>query len=151
MDTPLRYSDVVPEEDRKYWYFTTHGIGPGTIPKDLSVLKVIEGKNKKGTLGDFICLNGVVNTSELKEFGLKEEVPDEEYFIYDILNSISGVEDYYYDPTEKTIEVTIDGDWKHSHAHCEYELSQLGYFVKSKKEYPSDDDWYKADYIFKKK
>ena len=73
-----RYSDVVPYEKRKYWYFTTHGIGPGTIPKDLKVLEVKKGRNDKGTLGDFICLDGILNTSELKEYDLKELVPTEE-------------------------------------------------------------------------
>ena len=73
-----RYSDTVPYEKRKYWYFTTHGIGPGTIPKDLKVLEVKEGRNDKGTLGDFICLDGILNTSELKEYDLKELIPPEE-------------------------------------------------------------------------
>jgi len=73
-----RYSDEILYEQRRYWYFTTHGIGPGTIPKDLKVLKVKEGKNDKGTLGDFICLDGILNTSELKEFDLRELVPPKE-------------------------------------------------------------------------
>ena len=38
MDKPIRYSDEVPYEKRRYWYFTLHGIGPGTIPKELKVL-----------------------------------------------------------------------------------------------------------------
>ena len=71
-----RYSDVVPEEDRKYWYFTTHGVGPGTIPSDLKVLKTQEGKNKKGTEGLFVQLNGVLNTSELKKFDMIELSPE---------------------------------------------------------------------------
>lgn len=70
-----RYSDVVPYEKRKYWYFTTHGVGPGTIPKDLNVLDIKEGQNKKGTWGDFVCLDGVLNTSELQKYDMKEEAP----------------------------------------------------------------------------
>ena len=35
MDKPKRYSDEVPYEKRRYWYFTLHGLGPGTIPTDL--------------------------------------------------------------------------------------------------------------------
>lgn len=71
-----RYSDVRPYEDRKYWYFTTHGVGPGTIPKDLSILETREGQNEKGTWGTFICLDGVLNTSELEYYDLKELSPD---------------------------------------------------------------------------
>lgn len=71
-----RYSDVVPYENRKYWYFTTHGIGPGTIPKGVHILDVKEGQNKKGTWGDYICLDAILNTSELREFDLIELAPD---------------------------------------------------------------------------
>lgn len=35
MDKLKRYSDEVPYEKWRYWYFTLHGLGPGTIPTDL--------------------------------------------------------------------------------------------------------------------
>lgn len=65
-----RYSDVVPKEDRKYWYFTTHGVQPGSIPKDLNVLEI-----KDTPSGTFVALDGILNTSELKEYDMKEKVP----------------------------------------------------------------------------
>ena len=77
MDKPKRYSDEVPYEKRRYWYFTLHGLGPGTIPKDLKVLETREGKNDKGTFGLYICLDGVVNTDELYEYDLKELAPED--------------------------------------------------------------------------
>lgn len=77
MDKPARYSDEVPYEKRRYWYFTLHGLGPGTIPKDLKVLEIREGKNDKGTFGLYICLDGVVNTDELYEYDLKELAPED--------------------------------------------------------------------------
>ena len=70
-----RYSDVRPYGERRYWYFTTHGTGPGTIPKDLRVLETREGQNEKGTWGLFILLDGVLSTDELYEFDLKELAP----------------------------------------------------------------------------
>ena len=73
--TIKRYSDVVPKEDRKYWYFTTHGLGPGMIPKGINVLKVQEGQNKNGTWGDFILLDAILNTDELKQYDLIELAP----------------------------------------------------------------------------
>lgn len=72
-----RYSDVIPYEDRKYWYFTTHGVGPGSIPKDLCVLDTKDGQNEKGTWGTFVCLDGVLNTDELDYYDMKEMVPPE--------------------------------------------------------------------------
>ena len=73
--TIKRYSDVVPKEDRKYWYFTTHGLGPGMIPKGINVLKVQEGQNRNGTWGDFILLDAILNTDELKQYDLIELAP----------------------------------------------------------------------------
>lgn len=72
-----RYSDVLPQKDRDrgWWYFTTHGVGPGTIPKDLNVLEVRDGQNKKGTWGTFVRLDGIVNTSELSYYDLTELAP----------------------------------------------------------------------------
>ena len=72
-----RYSDEVPYENRRYWYFTTHGVGPGTIPKDLKVLEVREGQNQKGTWGTFVCLDGVLNTDELRTYGCIELKPED--------------------------------------------------------------------------
>ena len=77
MDKPARYSDEVPYEKRRYWYFTLHGLGPGTIAKDLKVLETREGKNDKGTFGLYICLDGILNTDELYEYDLKELVPED--------------------------------------------------------------------------
>lgn len=71
-----RYSDPIAPSKRRYWYFTTHGIGPGTIPSDLHVLETKDGQNEKGTWGTFVCLDGILNTSELQEYDLKELSPD---------------------------------------------------------------------------
>lgn len=93
-----RYSDVVPEEDRKYWYFTTHGVGPGTIPSDLKVLKTQEGKNKKGTEGLFVQLNGVLNTSELKKFDMIELSPEvDEKLVTPTEDDLKPVNDFISD------------------------------------------------------
>ena len=71
-----RYSDAVPYEKRKYWYFTTHGLGPGMLPQGVHVLDTQEGQNKKGTWGDFILLDAVLNTDELRQYDLIELSPD---------------------------------------------------------------------------
>ena len=70
-----RYSDVRPYNERKYWYFTTHGVQPGSIPKGLKVLEVRDGQNDKGTWGTYVMLDGVLNTSELKKYDMRELVP----------------------------------------------------------------------------
>ena len=70
-----RYSDVVPYNQRKYWYFTTHGTGPGTLPKDVILLESRDGQNEKGTWGTFICVDSVLNTDELRKYDLRELAP----------------------------------------------------------------------------
>ena len=70
-----RYSDVVPYEERGYWYFTKHGLGPGTIPDDLKVLDVVEDDN----FGTYIKLDGILNTSELNYYDMIEKAPEGEY------------------------------------------------------------------------
>lgn len=72
-----RYSDVYDDKvkQRGWWYFTTHGVQPGSIPSDLHVLEIRDGKNDKGTMGTFVRLDGILNTSELKKFDMKEMTP----------------------------------------------------------------------------
>lgn len=67
-----RYSDVIPKEKRKFWYFTTHGVQPGSIPNDLNVLEIKDTPN-----GTFVALDGVLNTSELRKYDMKEKSPND--------------------------------------------------------------------------
>lgn len=86
-----RYSDVIPYEKRKYWYFTTHGTGPGTIPSDLTVIETKQGQNENGTVGDYVCLDGVLNTSELKKYDMTEAVPPTESLHEDYQSNIQSL------------------------------------------------------------
>ena len=73
-----RYSDVVPKEKRRYWYFTTHGVQPGSLPDDVNIIEVRDGVNDKGTEGTFVLLDAILNTSELKYYDMKELAPKTE-------------------------------------------------------------------------
>ena len=128
-----RYSDAYDDETRQkgWWYFTTHGVGPGTIPKDLHVLETREGQNDKGTWGDFIRLDGILNTDELNRYDLRELAPT------DLEEDFSGFfSDYEFNESfnkkidEAKIEVVDDyklqkGDeitlwWKGSNDETQY-------------------------------
>lgn len=74
-----RYSDSVPKEKRGWWYFTTHGVMPGSIPRGVNVLDTREGQNKKGTRGTFVKLDAILNTDELRYYDMIELVPESEY------------------------------------------------------------------------
>jgi len=86
-----RYSDVIPQEERKFWYFTTHGVQPGSIPGDVNVLDTKEGQNKKGTKGTFVLLDAILNTSELKQYDMIELVPDD---VDESLNEVDESQTY---------------------------------------------------------
>lgn len=157
MDKPKRYSDEVPYEKRRYWYFTLHGLGPGTIPKDLHVLESREGQNNKGTLGLYICLDGILNTSELKEFDLRELVPPEEE-----KSEIEKIEEFFkekgFNPMIEDIwtehfgrvHIILHGDWKHEHLRCKWLMEELGYQQEFENAQPSDEDFYIAEHVYVK-
>lgn len=55
-----------------YWYYQKHGVGPGSIPKDVTCLKIIDASPK---YGDYFLSDRLLTTDELKQFEIKEEVP----------------------------------------------------------------------------
>lgn len=56
-----------------YWYHARHGVGPGTIPRDVHLLKVIE--DPENTWEDYFLLDRALTADELAEFDLREEHP----------------------------------------------------------------------------
>lgn len=157
MENIKRYSDVVPYEKRRYWYFTLHGLGPGTIPKDLSVLETCEGENDKGTKGLYICLDGVLNTSELSYFDLKELSPPDDLIEKDYVEKylrsrgwVGKIEDVWIEDNEVHIYI-IGGDWKHQHLYCKQLMEELGYEQVDQLDEESDNDSFSAEHIYEKR
>ncbi len=70
-----------------YWYLFKHGLGPGTMPKGVNVLKVIEDGWK-----DYVLLDQMLTTAELNEYEIKEAQPP-----LDLLkrNGINNIEETY--------------------------------------------------------
>lgn len=58
-----------------WWYFSTHGFMPGSIPRDVHVEKIIDTPN-----GSYGLLDGVLTTQELKYYDIQEKVPSKELF-----------------------------------------------------------------------
>lgn len=54
-----------------FWYYSKHGMGPGTIPKDVKVVDWYEDDD----YNTWIALDGVLTTQELREYELKEQKP----------------------------------------------------------------------------
>lgn len=119
----------------EFWYFTRHGLGPGTLPKGVEILDVKEDDN----WGTYIKLDKVLTTQELEYFDLKEKIPPTEEY-YNVMEEAYGdnidemnklfydldeylekecdlwINDIWPDSMDETITVLIEnGDWKHDH------------------------------------
>ena len=53
-----------------YWFFTTHGVQPGSIPRDVDILDIIDTPN-----GSFVKFDRFLSTEELNEYDMKERAP----------------------------------------------------------------------------
>lgn len=56
-----------------YWYFTRHGVQPGSVPKDITVLEVKDADN-----GSYFLSDKVLTTQELKDYEITEKRPVDE-------------------------------------------------------------------------
>ena len=163
-DAPARYSDEVPYEKRKYWYFTTHGVGPGAIPKDLKVLEIRKGQNDKGTWGEYVCLDGILNTDELSTFDMRELKPPmndgsmrddawvEKYLIEHNFDQHGSYDGVFLDEDGLNI-CGVTGDWKHTHLYLKEIMKSLGYRQVYENCTDGEDeinDWYTADHLYQK-
>lgn len=68
--------------DKKYWYFTTHGVQPGSVPKGINILDIIDERS-----GSYFATDSVINTKDLIKYEIKERKPES-------LNSSSFINKY---------------------------------------------------------
>lgn len=129
------FNEAFDKEPHEFWYYTKHGLGPGTIPKDVNILDVKEDDN----WGTYIKLDKVLTTDELNYYELKEKEPltediDEQSFnklkelayeLDDYIEDKVWVRDFWFDGQfDTTISFEIYGDWKHDHARFDYYASE---------------------------
>ena len=58
-------------EKDKYWYFTRHGQGPGTFPRNATLLDWVEDDD----FNTWIALDRMLTDEEMAEFELREQTP----------------------------------------------------------------------------
>lgn len=56
-----------------YWFFTRHGVQPGSVPKDVEILDMIDTRN-----GTFIKFDRFLSTKELHYYDMIEKAPDKQ-------------------------------------------------------------------------
>lgn len=54
-----------------YWYFTRHGVMPGSVPKYVNILDILDTPN-----GSYFLADGVINTKDLNYYDIYEKEPD---------------------------------------------------------------------------
>ena len=54
-----------------YWYFTRHGVQPGSVPKDINILDIVDADN-----GSYFLSDKVIDTDNLHNYEIEEKKPD---------------------------------------------------------------------------
>lgn len=66
------YLDYMRKNDKKeYWYFTHHGVQPGSVPKGFPIIDIIDMDG-----GSYFLTDKVMSTKELHNYDIKEQAPD---------------------------------------------------------------------------
>lgn len=83
-----------------YWYLFKHGLGPGTMPRGVNVLKVIVDGCK-----DYVLLDKMLTTEELNMYEIKEATPPDELLKEAGYNDISETYKEFGAATDVTLDV----------------------------------------------
>lgn len=118
-----------------YWYLSRHGVGPGCWPRGVNMLEYKE--HPQNAWKCYVKLDRMLTTQELKDFDLKEEIPEDvqgcstvtaadsdeffdEFDLKDIKNAVSNaVKDYMCGP-EGGFDEVRDPDDKYSMPWTDY-------------------------------
>lgn len=80
-----------------FWYFTKHGVQPGSVPKDIQILDVKDTPN-----GSYFLSDKVLTTKELYDYEIVEKSPEE------VSESLKGFVKTYCDNCGKTNRVEVE-------------------------------------------
>lgn len=90
----------------RYWYFTRHGVQPGSVPKYVNILDIVDTPE-----GSYFLADGVILTDDLRNYEIKERKPKND--VAEASKSTKGetVEAGYYDIPEPPIDPPEDDSW----------------------------------------
>ena len=90
----------------RYWYFTRHGVQPGSVPKYVNILDIVDTPE-----GSYFLTDGVILTDDLRNYEIKERKPKND--VVEASKSTKGetVEAGYYDIPEPPIDPPEDDSW----------------------------------------
>lgn len=85
---------------RGYWYFTRHGVQPGSVPKYVNILDIVDTPE-----GSYFLADGVISTNDLRNYEIKERKPEG-------VNSSSTIQGGLYSYPERPLDPPEDNRWE---------------------------------------
>ena len=104
--------------DSGYWYFTKHGVQPGSIPKGANVLTIQDVEN-----GTYVKLDRVLTAKELNDYEIIEKRPeglDESKSIGEVPDANIGYNPEYSSYIEEIAQRIDAGEYDDTYEVCEY-------------------------------
>lgn len=100
---------------KPYWYFTTHGVMPGSVPKYVQILGVVDADN-----GSYFATDKVIYTKDLREYEIIEKAPELDIIPEKVRINIQN---WIENPIEESLMQDIQAD----HAWVKNEFGQEVY------------------------
>ena len=111
-------------DTRYYWYFTTHGVQPGSIPKGGYLGEVVDCPE-----GTYFQFSRIITTKELRDYEILERVPPQN--LYEILGASNAssnsrldqkvnASQSYLDRIEELMEQGLDEETASREAYAEF-------------------------------
>lgn len=74
IDSEYRNDDICSSttSSSRYWYFTRHGVQPGSVPKYVNILDIVDKPE-----GSYFLADGVILTKDLRDYDIKESKPED--------------------------------------------------------------------------
>ena len=95
---------------KPYWYFTTHGVMPGSVPKYVQILGVVDADN-----GSYFATDRIIHTKDLREYEIIEKAPELDIIPEKVRINIQN---WIEDPIEESLMQDIQAD--HARVRDEY-------------------------------
>lgn len=77
IDSEYRNDDIYSSTtlSDRYWYFTRHGVQPGSVPKYVNILDIVDTPE-----GTYFLADGVILTNDLRNYEIQERKPKGEIY-----------------------------------------------------------------------
>ena len=95
---------------KPYWYFTTHGVMPGSVPKYVQILGVVDADN-----GSYFATDRIIHTKDLREYEIIEKAPELDIVPEKVRINIQN---WIENPIEESLMQDIQAD--HAKIRTEY-------------------------------